>query len=155
MAFGMSQGSTAPPVPASVNRQCASRAVAQALFADELFRPAVRKVVPPRLATTARPSHRPTAPPNRSALPESASRSPGGWSLAQTANERLRPGGTGVLSCHVVSHDKDCFWTASAAVGWLTIVGSDTGEGPGTINYVVAPLTNGASRTGRITVDSF
>ena len=63
-----------------------------------------------------------------------------------------RNGGSGSVA---VQTEKGCHWTASTDVSWITIPGSRTGTGPGTINYVVDPLTNGTSRTGQITFTLF
>lgn len=61
-----------------------------------------------------------------------------------------RNGGSGSVAVQI---EENCFgWTASTDVGWITLVGSNTGNGPGMINFVVTPLTNETSRTGQITV---
>ena len=63
-----------------------------------------------------------------------------------------RPGGSGTLS---VQTGEGCYWAASTDVSWITMVGTSDGRGPGSVTFVVAPLTNGAARTGTITVKSY
>ena len=100
--------------------------------------------------------------------------SPCTMTLAGSAATFNRHGGTGTVA---VQTGAQCFWSAAADVGWMTVVatcsanhpceglsvaagststadfhGGQYGEGPGTVTYVVDPLTNGSSRTGRITI---
>jgi hypothetical protein len=52
-----------------------------------------------------------------------------------------------------VSTSQGCVWTASAAVSWITVTGSPSGNGSGTIAFSVAANT-GAARSGMVSVTS-
>ena len=60
-----------------------------------------------------------------------------------------RHGGPGTV---MIQTGEGCYWSARADVGWITLVGSISGSGPGAITFVVDPLPNGGSRSGRIVV---
>ena len=70
--------------------------------------------------------------------------------LSQTYN---LAGGNGQIK---VMGRLGCGWLAGSNVPWVTIVGGDelgiNGNGDGTVNLVVAPLTDGVSRTGTLTI---
>ena len=59
-----------------------------------------------------------------------------------------RNGGIGTVAIQMLD---GCLWRASKNASWITIPGSRTGAGPGSVNYVVGALTSGTSRTGLIT----
>lgn len=67
--------------------------------------------------------------------------SPGGqaWSAS---------GGSGAIS---INSDAVCSWTAASTPNWVTVAGTPTGTGSGTLNYLVAPNPGGA-RSGVITI---
>jgi len=56
---------------------------------------------------------------------------------------------TGLLS--VATHAL-CAWTSSTTDGWITINSGASSTGPGSIGYTLAANTNGALRTGHLTV---
>ena len=45
-----------------------------------------------------------------------------------------------------------CAWTATGALGWVTVTSGGTGAGNGTVSYTVAANTSTTSRTGTLTV---
>lgn len=53
-----------------------------------------------------------------------------------------------------VSTDRDCQWTASSGVAWVSINGSAGGQGDGTVSYAVAPNVVTSPRTGALVVAS-
>ena len=100
--------------------------------------------------------------------------SPCTMTLAGSATTFNRHGGTGTVD---VQAGAGCFWSTTSDVDWLALVATcadnhpcaqlagtpstvstaafhrgQYGEGPGTVTYVVDPLANGSSRTGRITI---
>lgn len=100
--------------------------------------------------------------------------SPCAVTLSATAPMFNRHGGTGTVT---VQTGGQCFWSTAADVNWITIVATCSsshpcaalsstlsgasgagfhvalyGRGAGTVTYVVAPLANGSSRSGRITI---
>jgi hypothetical protein len=59
-------------------------------------------------------------------------------------------GGTGSFS---IQNLAECDWTARSGVSWISITGTASGSGDGTIRYTVAPYKGHAmARTGRITI---
>lgn len=59
---------------------------------------------------------------------------------------------TGGSSSVSVATDSGCAWTASSSVSWITLNGTTTGSGNGTVAYAVAQNT-GAARTGTVNVN--
>ncbi|MBL8168115.1 MAG: hypothetical protein JNJ50_08170 [Acidobacteria bacterium] len=58
-------------------------------------------------------------------------------------------GGTGSVS---VSSNAGCAWTATSNAAFITITSGQNGSGNGTVNYLVQPNNDSATRTGTITV---
>ena len=67
------------------------------------------------------------------------------YSLQPDANFNLL-GGTGTCS---VTTQPGCAWTATTDVGWISLTGTTSGSGNGSIPYSVAALTLGI-RNGRV-----
>jgi len=69
----------------------------------------------------------------------------------------LSPGGQAVSASggtnlsFSVTAGSDCPWTATSSAAWLSVVGSSSGRGSGTVGFNVA-ANAGAARTGSITV---
>jgi hypothetical protein len=57
-------------------------------------------------------------------------------------------GGDGSVS---ITAGSDCSWSASSDAGWLTLTGSVSGRGNGTVSFTV-PNNSGAERTGSVVV---
>ena len=72
-------------------------------------------------------------------------------SYSATANNLLFSA-TGGLSAGSVAATYPCSWTASSAVGWITIQNGSTGLANGSVNYLVASNATGAGRVGSITI---
>ena len=51
-----------------------------------------------------------------------------------------------------VTSPAGCAWTASSNADWITITAGGSGAGNGTVSYMVAANTNGAPRTGTLTI---
>jgi hypothetical protein len=49
----------------------------------------------------------------------------------------------------------DCPWSVNNPNDWITIVSGQSGQGPGTISYSVAPNTTSLDRTGRLAIGQF
>ena len=45
-----------------------------------------------------------------------------------------------------------CSWTATSAVGWITITSGASGSGNGAVTYTVAANTTGSARTGTLNI---
>jgi hypothetical protein len=60
-------------------------------------------------------------------------------------------GGSGTVS---VSADRDCTWTVTTDVGWVSITGNRNGQGEASVTYTVAPNTAPATRSGSIVIAS-
>jgi Putative binding domain, N-terminal/Viral BACON domain len=56
-------------------------------------------------------------------------------------------GGKGTVA---VSTNRECAWTANSTASWLTISGTASGQGDGTVEYVAAANSDPASRRGVI-----
>ncbi|MBC8165500.1 MAG: hypothetical protein H7Y20_06475, partial [Bryobacteraceae bacterium] len=61
------------------------------------------------------------------------------------------PGSGGTGSFSIVSATPTCSWTAASTASWITVQGTPSGSGNGTVSFAVAANT-GAARTGTITV---
>ena len=59
---------------------------------------------------------------------------------------------TGSNASILVITGSSCAWTATSAVGWITVTSGASMSGLGSSNYTVAPNTTGAVRTGTLTV---
>lgn len=59
-------------------------------------------------------------------------------------------GGAGLLK---IVTERECSWTASADVAWITLNGPRDGFGPADISFTVAPNPNVANRRGTIVVN--
>jgi hypothetical protein len=59
---------------------------------------------------------------------------------------------TGSNASILVITGSSCAWTATSAVGWITITSGAAMSGLGSSNYSVAPNTTGAVRSGTLTV---
>ncbi len=68
--------------------------------------------------------------------------------LSQTSQSFTASSGTGNIA---VTAQGDCTWSATSNANWITLTGSTTGSGNGTVNFSVAANT-GAVRTGTITI---
>ncbi len=62
-----------------------------------------------------------------------------------------QPASTGGTAAANVTAPSSCTWTAASNASWITITGSASGTGNGTINYTVAANSLSQSRFGRIT----
>jgi predicted outer membrane repeat protein len=74
------------------------------------------------------------------------------YSINPTSATPTAAGGTGSFS--ITTPNQSCAWTAaveSGATSWLSVTGSASGTGNGTINYSVT-ANNGLARTGKISV---
>lgn len=58
-------------------------------------------------------------------------------------------GGTGIVR---VTTQTGCSWAAASNVSWITITSDQSGDGKGTLNYIVAMNTGTSPRTGRIVI---
>ena len=63
----------------------------------------------------------------------------------------VQPAATGGAATANVTAPSSCAWTATSNVPWITITGSASGTGNGTINYTVAANSLSQARFGRIT----
>ena len=72
-------------------------------------------------------------------------------SLSPTSRTVTPTAVTGSVS---VTAGGSCSWTAASSSSWLTITGSASGSGNGTINYSVAANSGTGVRSGTITVGS-
>jgi all-beta uncharacterized protein/BACON domain-containing protein len=59
-------------------------------------------------------------------------------------------GGSGTVN---VQTERECQWTAQPDVAWLSITTGSSGQGPGTIQFMVASNGDPASRTGDVMVN--
>lgn len=59
-------------------------------------------------------------------------------------------GGAGILK---IATERECSWTASTEVAWITLNGPRDGFGPADIPFTVAPNPNVANRRGTIVVN--
>ncbi len=57
--------------------------------------------------------------------------------------------GTGTIT---ITTGPACTWTASSALGWVTVTGGASGSGDGTVSYTVAANTDPAARSGTMTI---
>jgi uncharacterized protein DUF5666/all-beta uncharacterized protein len=71
--------------------------------------------------------------------------------LNTTAASFNASGGIGTVT---VSTARDCPWTASAGVGWISINGPASGQGDGSVSYSVAPNVVPSPRSGALIVAS-
>jgi hypothetical protein len=60
-----------------------------------------------------------------------------------------KDGGNGTVS--VTASSATCSWTAQSHVSWITVVGTGSGMGNGSIGYTVAANT-GSARAGTVTI---
>jgi hypothetical protein len=60
-----------------------------------------------------------------------------------------KAGGTGSFAVMTTS---GCAWTATSSASWLTVTGTRSGTGPGTVTFSVAASTETSARTGLISV---
>src|SRR5204862_434285 len=58
-------------------------------------------------------------------------------------------GGPGAVA---VTTSAGCSWTAAADVGWLTISGTPSGSGNGTVNFAASATTAVTQRVGTLTI---
>ena len=70
------------------------------------------------------------------------------YSLATTGMNVSQSGGPSQVA---VVTPNGCGWSAQSNVGWMAIVGSPFGSGPGVVSFSVE-ATDGASRTGTLTI---
>lgn len=61
-------------------------------------------------------------------------------------------GGTGSVSVTTCSTCLACSWTAKSNAEWITVTGSGSGVGSGTVSYQVALNNTGSERTGTLTI---
>jgi hypothetical protein len=59
-------------------------------------------------------------------------------------------GGTGAVA---VTAERDCDWSASVDVNWITFTSSPNGQGSGGVDFLVAPNSGVAPRRGSISVN--
>jgi hypothetical protein len=69
------------------------------------------------------------------------------YSINPTSQSIAPGGGTATVALTVGTN---CYWTATSAVGWITL--SEWGAGSRTLNFTVAPNTSGSTRTGTLTI---
>ena len=70
-----------------------------------------------------------------------------GVTLAVTDLSVPASGGTGRIG---VSAARECAWTASSSVSWVTVTGPASGQGDGAIEYSVGPNSDATTRRGVI-----
>jgi hypothetical protein len=70
------------------------------------------------------------------------------YALSPASQSMSASGGTGSVS---ITSASDCSWTANSDSGWLTLTGSVSGRGNGTVSFNV-PGNSGAERTGSVIV---
>ena len=70
------------------------------------------------------------------------------YALSPTSQSLSANGGAGSVS---ITAGSDCSWTANSESGWLTLTGSVSGRGNGTVSFSV-PANSGAERTGSVIV---
>jgi hypothetical protein len=71
--------------------------------------------------------------------------------VSTSASSFNASGGSGTVG---VATDRDCTWTVTTDVGWVSITGNRTGQGEAAVTYTVAPNTAPATRSGTITIGS-
>ena len=77
-----------------------------------------------------------------------------GWSTcpASLSSTSATVGGAASSGSVTLSIDPGCVWTATSASSFLTITGSSSGTGAGTITFAVAANTTGSTRQGTLRV---
>ena len=73
-----------------------------------------------------------------------------GVTIGSTTLSVPAAGGTGTLS---VTTARECAWTANSTVSWLTLRGSASGQGDGSVDYVAAPNNDPNARQGRLEIN--
>ncbi|HET7697019.1 MAG TPA: BACON domain-containing carbohydrate-binding protein [Vicinamibacterales bacterium] len=58
----------------------------------------------------------------------------------------------GGFGSSAVTADATCAWTAESNTSWIAVLNAGPGRGNGTVTFVVATNTSGASRTGSLTI---
>jgi len=71
------------------------------------------------------------------------------YTIAPASQSAAASGGTGSFT---VSTTAGCAWTASTSANWITLTGTTSGSGNGTVTFSVAANTVTTPRTGTITV---
>jgi hypothetical protein len=71
------------------------------------------------------------------------------YAISPVSQSVAAAGGTGSVAITTVA---GCTWTAAADVGWLTISGTASGSGNGTVNFAASANTATTSRTGTLTI---
>ena len=87
-----------------------------------------------------------------SVITTAAAPSPVRCTVSVSTNNSTVPatGGAGILK---IVTERECSWTASADVAWITVNGPRDGFGPADIPFTVAPNPNVANRRGTIVVN--
>jgi hypothetical protein len=71
------------------------------------------------------------------------------FSLSLTLQNIAASGGPGATT---VTTTTDCTWDATSHASWITVSGSGSRTGIGTVSYTVAANTATAARTGTLTI---
>ena len=71
------------------------------------------------------------------------------YSISPTSQPFPANGGAGSVA---VTAPSGCTWTATSNASWITITAGTSGNGSGTVNYLVAGNTATGSRTGTLTI---
>jgi hypothetical protein len=71
------------------------------------------------------------------------------FSITPTSQNFNSTGGNGTVA---VNTAQTCQWNATSNSPFITIVSGSSGSGQGNVNFVVAPNTTGAQRTGTMTI---
>jgi hypothetical protein len=78
--------------------------------------------------------------------------SPPRCTVSVSTNNSTVPAAGGVGTLRIAT-ERECSWTASADVGWITLTGPRDGFGTADISFTVAPNPNVANRRGTIVVN--
>ncbi len=74
------------------------------------------------------------------------------WQLSDTGRIVRTAGESLTVTIKGVSDKKDCSWTASSNVSWITFTSATGGSGEATISYTVAPHEGSDPRDGALTI---